>query len=64
MRVSSRQTMFVSPMQSAPLLGSLLIDGFHSFIIGLPQGRDKEEINHMSEHTILAVNIKYPILGR
>ena len=33
----------VSPVQPALLPGSSRIDGFHILIIGLPQGRDKEE---------------------
>ena len=34
---------FVSLVQPALLPGSPRIDGFHVLIIGLPQGRDKEE---------------------
>ena len=34
---------FVSPVQPALLPGSSRLDGFHVLIIGLPQGRDKEE---------------------
>ena len=33
----------VSPVQPALLPGSPRTDGFHILIIGLPQGRDKEE---------------------
>ena len=35
--------MFVSPVQPALLPGSPRTNGFHVLIIGLPQGRDKEE---------------------
>ena len=34
---------FVSPVQPALLPGSPRTDGFHILIIGLPQGKDKEE---------------------
>ena len=39
----TRQRMFVSPVQPALLPGSPRTYGFHVLIIGLPQGRDKEE---------------------
>ena len=38
-----RTCMFANPVQPALLPGGSRIDGFHVLIIGLPQGRDKEE---------------------
>ena len=59
--LSSR--VLISPIQSVPLPGSLLINSFLSVcVIALPLGRDKDESNHMSEQTSSAINLKYPIL--
>ena len=40
---AERHRMFVSPVQPALLPGSTRTDGFHVLIIGVLQGRDKEE---------------------
>ena len=65
----------VSPVQRALLPGSSRIDGFYVLIIGLPQGREKEERLRLSisesvsewsyeQNTSQAYNPEYPILDR